>query len=117
MGPGKEAVKGMVDGINSFPELQSKLKNWEKVAAYKLDGEDGPFYVIHKADGTCEMHDGEPEKANFTFIGPSEIWGKIATGEEDAQKAFFAKKYKIEGDVMGTMKLLPIIKKLVELQK
>jgi hypothetical protein len=32
------------------------------------------------------------------------------TGEEDAQKAYFAKKYKIEGDVMGTMKLIPIIK-------
>ncbi|MHA2281985.1 MAG: SCP2 sterol-binding domain-containing protein [Promethearchaeota archaeon] len=114
MGPGREAVEMMVEGINSSEELQTKLKNWSKVAGYVLEGDD-PFHVVHNADGTCELKEGKPEKANFTFIAPGELWSKIAAGEEDAQKAFFAKKYKIEGDVMGTMKLLPIIKKLQDM--
>ncbi|UCG01224.1 MAG: SCP2 sterol-binding domain-containing protein [Candidatus Heimdallarchaeota archaeon] len=112
MGAGKDAVVEFVNAINANDEVKGMLKNWVKNACYKLEGEDGPFWVEHKADGSAEFHDGEPDKAHFTFIGPTQIWADISTGKEDAQKAFFAKKYKIEGDVMGTMKLLPVIKKL-----
>ena len=112
MGAGKVAVEEFVKAINANEEVKNMLKNWEKFAKYDLEGEDGPFYVHHKADGSAEFHEGSPEKAHFTFIGPTQIWADIAQGKKDAQKAFFAKEYKIEGDVMGTMKLLPVIKKL-----
>ncbi|MHA2156249.1 MAG: SCP2 sterol-binding domain-containing protein [Candidatus Hodarchaeales archaeon] len=105
---GTEKIKEFVDAINGRDDVKAKLKNWTKIAGYNVDGED--CYVQHNADGTCEFFDGKPEKANFTMIGTSEIFEKMFTGEEDAQKAYFAKKYKIEGDVMGTMKLIPIIK-------
>ena len=112
MGAGKDAVKEFVKAVNANDEVKGMLKNWVKFAAYDLEGEDGPFYVEHKADGSAEFHEGSPEKANFTFKGPTDVWADISAGKKDAQKAFFAKEYKIEGDVMGTMKLLPVIKKL-----
>ncbi|MFW9854320.1 MAG: SCP2 sterol-binding domain-containing protein [Candidatus Thorarchaeota archaeon] len=112
MGIGKDTVIEFVNSINNSEEIRGMLKNWEKVAMYKLDGEDGPFHVLHKADGSAEFVEGSHEKPSFTIVGPGQIWADIAAGKEDAQKAFFAKKYKIEGDVMGTMKLLPVIKKL-----
>jgi len=112
MGSGKDAVKEFVNAINASDEAKNMLKNWEKCAMYDLEGEDGPFHVLHKADGSAEFVDGAHDKPNFTFKGPTQVWADIATGKEDAQKAFFAKKYKIDGDVMGTMKLLPVIKKL-----
>ena len=105
---GTEKIKEFCEQINSMPEVQAKLKNWVKVAGYTVDGED--CYIEHQADGTCVFHEGKPEKANFTMIGTSEIFEKMFTGEEDAQKAYFAKKYQITGDVMGTMKLIPIMK-------
>ena len=112
MGAGKDADVEFVKAINANDEVKTMLKNWEKVAMYDLEGEDGPFHVLHKADGSAEFVDGPHDKPNFTFIGPTQIWADISSGKEDAQKAFFAKKYKIDGDVMGTMKLLPVIKKL-----
>lgn len=111
MGVGKDTVVQFVENINANEEIKGMLKNWVKTAAYELDGEE-PFYIEHKADGSAEFHEGKPEKASFTIKGPGEVWAQIASGEKDAQKAFFAKEYKIEGDVMGTMKLLPVIKKL-----
>ncbi|MFX0171724.1 MAG: SCP2 sterol-binding domain-containing protein [Candidatus Hodarchaeota archaeon] len=111
MGIGRDTVKQFVENINASEEIKGMLKNWVKTAAYELDGEES-FYIEHKADGSAEFHEGKPEKASFTIKGPGEVWAKIASGEKDAQKAFFAKEYKIEGDVMGTMKLLPVIKKL-----
>ncbi|MFX1536688.1 MAG: SCP2 sterol-binding domain-containing protein [Promethearchaeota archaeon] len=110
MGEAKDMMKEMSDAINASEDLKGMLKNWTKIAAYELEGEE-PFYVEHKADGSCEFHEGKPEKASFTFIAPSDLWVKILKGEEDAQKAFFAKKYKITGDVMATMKLNTVLKK------
>jgi putative sterol carrier protein len=111
MGVGKDTVIEFVNQINSNEEVKGMLKNWVKVAMYKLEGED-EFHVLHKEDGSAEFVEGAHEKPNFTIIGPGQIWADIASGKEDAQKACFAKKYKIDGDVMGTMKLLPVIKKL-----
>ncbi len=108
---GIEKVKEFSDKINGNEEVKNMLKNWTKIAGYTIDGED--CYIEHKADGSCEFHEGKPEKANFTMIMSSEIYDKMNSGELDAQKAFFAKQYKIDGDVMGTMKLLPVIKKLI----
>ena len=105
---GIEKIKEFAEQINSRDDVKAKLKNWVKVAGYTVDGED--CYVEHQADGSCVFHEGKPEKASFTMIGTSEIFEKMFTGEEDAQKAYFAKKYQITGDVMGTMKLIPIIK-------
>ncbi|MHA1996342.1 MAG: SCP2 sterol-binding domain-containing protein [Candidatus Hodarchaeales archaeon] len=87
---GTEKIKEFVDAINGRDDVKAKLKNWAKIAGYNVDGED--CYVQHNADGTCEFFDGKPEKANFTMIGTSEIFEKMFTGEEDAQKAYFAKK-------------------------
>jgi putative sterol carrier protein len=108
---GIEKVKEFADKINGNEEVIKMLKNWTKIAGYTIDDVD--CYIEHKADGTCEFHEGKPEKANFTMVMTSEVYDKMFTGELDAQKAFFAKQYKINGDVMGTMKLLPVIKKLV----
>lgn len=105
-----EKVKAFADAINANEEIKNMLKNWNKVAGYEIDGEN--CYIVHKADGSCEFHEGKPEKANFTMKGPSDVMEKMLTGELDAQKAFFAKQYAIDGDVMGTMKLLPVLKKL-----
>jgi putative sterol carrier protein len=105
---GIENIKEFADAINAREDVKAKLKNWTKVAGYTVDGED--CYIVHNADGSCEYHAGKPEKPNFTMIGSTEIFQAMFTGEEDAQKAYFAKKYQITGDVMGTMKLIPIIK-------
>lgn len=114
MGIGKEAVKMMVVGINNNKEVQEILKNWNRIAAYDLEGEEGIFHVIFNTDGTAEFKEGAPGKASFTFKCTSELWGEISSGEKDGQKEFFAKNLKIEGDVMSTMKLTLIGKKLLE---
>lgn len=112
MGVGKEAVKQMVEMVNGNEEVQGMLKNWNKIANYDLEGEDGPFHVIFSPDGKAEFHEGAPEKPSFTFKCPTELWEQITTGEKDGQKEFFAKNLKIEGDVMATMKFTQIQKKL-----
>ena len=111
MGPGKEAVKTMVELINGEEKAQAFLKNWNKVAAYDLEGEDGVFHVVFNPDGTAVFNDGAPEKASFTFKCTSELWSEVASGQKDGQKEFFAKNLKIEGDVMSTMKLTQLSKK------
>ena len=115
MGAGKDATMMFVEMINKSEEAQSMLKNWNKVAAYDLEGEDGPFHVVFNADGTAEFKEGAPEKANFTFKASTELWGEIQTGQKDAQKEFMAQKFKVEGDVMSTMKLVGVGRKLLEL--
>ncbi|MFQ5976977.1 MAG: SCP2 sterol-binding domain-containing protein [Candidatus Heimdallarchaeota archaeon] len=112
MGPGKDATKQFVDAINENEEVQEMLKNWTKVAAYDLEGEDETFHIIFKADGTAEFKEGAPESPSFTFKAPTDLWAEIQLGKKDAQKEFFAKSFKIEGDVMATMKLTQIGSKL-----
>jgi len=114
LGIGKEAVKMMVVGINNNKEVQEMLKNWNKIAAYDLEGEEGIFHVIFNTDGTAEFKEGAIEKVSFTFKCSSKLWAEISSGEKDGQKEFFAKNLKIEGDVMSTMKLTLIGKKLLE---
>ncbi|MHA2304433.1 MAG: SCP2 sterol-binding domain-containing protein [Candidatus Hodarchaeales archaeon] len=114
MGPGKEAVKQMVELINQTEEAQTFLKNWNKVGAYDLAGEDGVFHVIFNADGTAEFKEGTPEKPSFTFQCPTELWAQISSGEKDGQKEFFAKNLKITGDIMSTMKFTQMQKKFLE---
>jgi putative sterol carrier protein len=111
LGPGKEAVEQMVELVNQSPEGQAFLKNWNKIAAYDLEGEDGVFHVIFNADGTAEFKEGAPEKASFTFKCTTELWAQISSGEKDGQKEFFAKNLKIDGDVMATMKFTQLQKK------
>ncbi|MFW9903745.1 MAG: SCP2 sterol-binding domain-containing protein [Candidatus Thorarchaeota archaeon] len=110
---GKEVVKMMVEGINVIEEVHEMLKNRNRVAAYDLESEDGIFQVIFNLDGTAEFKEGAPEKASFTFKCSTEIWVQISSGEKDGQKEFFAKNLKIEGDVMMTIKLTQIGKKLL----
>ena len=45
MGAGKDAVVEFVKAINANDEVKGMLKNWVKNACYKLEGEDGPFWV------------------------------------------------------------------------
>ena len=100
MGIGKEAVKMMVEGINVNEEVQGMLKNWNKVAAYDLEGEDGIFHAIFNMEGNAEFKEGAPEKASFTFKCTTELWAQISSGEKDGQKEFFAKNLKICGSVL-----------------
>lgn len=114
MGLGKDVTKQFVEIINGNKAAQEMLKNWNKVAAYDLEGEDEIFHVIFNPDGSAEFKDGAPEKASFTFKCSTDLWAKIQSGEVDGQKEFFAKRLIIEGDVMATMKLTQIGKKLQE---
>jgi putative sterol carrier protein len=113
MGPGKDATKEFVEAINGNTEAQEMLKNWTKVAAYDLEGEDGIFHVIFKADGTAEFKDGAPENPSFTFKATSELMAEVLKGEKDAQKEFFAKRLQVTGDVMATLKLVQVGQKLL----
>ncbi|MFX0116631.1 MAG: SCP2 sterol-binding domain-containing protein [Candidatus Hodarchaeota archaeon] len=114
MGPGKDATKEFAEAINNNAEVQEMLKNWNKVAAYDLEGEDGIFQIIFHSDGTAEFKDEAPENPSFTFKATTQLWADIQLGKKDGQKEFFAKNLKIEGDVMATMKLTQIGKKLLE---
>ncbi|MFX0092349.1 MAG: SCP2 sterol-binding domain-containing protein [Candidatus Hodarchaeota archaeon] len=115
MGVGKDAMKEVVKTINANESIKDLFKNWTKIAAYDLEGEDGPFHIIHKADGSCEFKEGAPDKASFTFKTTTELWAQIVKGEKNAQKEFFAKNLKVEGDVMATLKLNEALKKAGEM--
>ncbi len=114
MGSGKDAVINTVELINKTEEAQTFLKNWNKIAAYDFEGEDGVFHVIFNADGTAEFKEGAAEKPSFTFQCPTELWAQISSGEKDGQKEFFAKNLKITGDIMSTMKFTQMQKKFLE---
>lgn len=110
MGLGKETMQAVVDGLNGSEDLKKMMKNWKKVAQYKLDDE--TFHLIHDADGSVTMNDGEHEKPSFTIIATAQLMKEIVDGEKDAQKEFFAKRYEVKGDVMATMKLVSLLKKM-----
>jgi putative sterol carrier protein len=78
------------------------MAGWNKVVQFIIEGEDD-FYIAFE-DGKATFHDGKHEKPNVTLKGPEEIFYKMLTRELDQTRAYFAKKYTIEGSMADAMK-------------
>lgn len=65
----------------------------------------GKQYALLVKDGTCELQEGENEKADCTLVMDSETLEGIVSGETDGMQAFMGGKLKVEGNMMLSMKL------------
>ncbi len=104
MGRVAEGWKTFVELANSIEEAKKLMQGWDKVIQFVVDGEDTPEFYIEIKGGQATFNVGKHEKPNFTMKGGEEIMWKLLTREEDATRAFMAKKYTIEGSLADAMK-------------
>lgn len=80
------------------------MTGWDKVVQFVVDGEDVPEFYVEIKGGVVSFHEGKHPSPAFTMKGPEEIMWKLLTREEDATRAFMAKKYTIVGSLADAMK-------------
>ena len=77
---------------------------------FHVSGEEPGDYYVHIEDGRCAFHEGVSKSPKATINTPSEVWIAIARGELDGRKAFFERKFTLEGDLMLLLQLRNMFK-------
>lgn len=104
MGRVSEGWKVFCELANESEEAKKLMAGWGKVVQFVVDGETPPEFYIDCAGGAASFSEGKHASPSFTMKGSAEIMGKLLTREEDATKAYMAKKYTIEGSLADAMK-------------
>ena len=102
MGRVIEGYKVMVKRANEVAEAKSLMVGWNKVIQFTVEGE-GEFY-IRIENGTASFHEGKHEKPDVNLKGSEDTFYKMLTRELDATKAYFTRKYVVEGSMADAMK-------------
>lgn len=89
--------------VDQLPEVRS----WRKVYQFVLE-DDGEFY-IEISEGQLKVVEGRHPSPIATLTTTSEVLKRILSGEEDAMKAFMAKRLRITGNVLDTVNLKKLI--------
>ncbi len=89
--------------LDQLPEVRS----WRKVYQVVLE-DDGEFY-IEISEGQLKVVEGRHPSPIATLTTTTEVLKRILSGEEDAMKAFMAKRLKITGNVLDTVNLKKLI--------
>jgi putative sterol carrier protein len=77
---------------------------------FHVTGKEPGDYYLHIEDGKCIFHEGVSKSPKATINTPSEVWIAIARGELDGRKAFFERKFTLEGDLMLLLQLRNMFK-------
>ncbi len=84
-----------------------EVRTWRKVYQFVL--EDGGEFYIEISEGQIKVVEGRHPSPIATLTTTSEVLNRILNGEEDAMKAFMAKRLKITGNVLDTVNLKKLI--------
>ncbi len=102
MGRVVDGYREFVKLANNTPKAKEQMEGWDKVVQFIIEGEED-FY-IKTEEGKASFHIGEHESPDVTLKGPEEVFYKMLTRELDMTKAYFARKYRIEGSMGAAMK-------------
>lgn len=102
MGRVTEGYRAVVKRTNEVAEAKSLMVGWNKIIQFVVEGE-GEFYIKFE-NGAASFYEGKHEKPDVTLKGSEETFYKMLTRELDATKAYFTRKYIIEGSMTDAMK-------------
>lgn len=102
MGRVMEGYKQLVKKANEIPEIKEMMTGWNKIIQFDVEGE-GDFFIKFE-NGVASFHIGRNDNPDVTLKGSEEVFYKMLSGELDPTKAFFARKYKIEGSMGDAIK-------------
>jgi putative sterol carrier protein len=113
LGKVADGWKKAVEIANSMPKAQELLKSWgNKAVQFVVEGEDPREFYVEAKDGVASFHVGKHPSPAFTMIGNADIMWKLLTREEDAVKAFMAKKYQVQGSLGESIKFRKILEEV-----
>ncbi|KAK8089903.1 hypothetical protein PG997_004864 [Apiospora hydei] len=111
--PSSAAFEAINSALNSSEaDKKDAIKQGNAVFAFTLKnkaGETDSWHIDLKEKGTVEK--GLGDKPTVTLMLSDEDFGKLVTGQGNAQRLFMSGKLKIKGDVMKATKMEPILKK------
>ncbi|KAK7952272.1 uncharacterized protein PG986_008000 [Apiospora aurea] len=111
--PSSAAFEAINSALNSSEaDKKDAIKQGNAVFAFTLKnkaGETDSWHIDLKEKGTVEK--GLGNKPTVTLMLSDEDFGKLVTGQGNAQRLFMSGKLKIKGDVMKATKMEPILKK------
>jgi putative sterol carrier protein len=85
--------------------MPEKAAGVNAVIQYKLTGNQPGDYIIHIADGACQVEEGQAENPTMTLTADGEYFRDVLLGKEDGMKGFMMGKLKLAGDLNLAMKL------------
>jgi putative sterol carrier protein len=91
-------IAELFEGMSRFAN-EAALQGVNKTIQWELSGEEPGNYYVVVQDGTLTTHEGQAENPDATIRAPSELWKRIATGQENGAVAFMSGKLKAEGDL------------------
>ncbi len=100
-----EDFRVLLENMASTFDLSKVSKDFRADIQFLVSGDEPGNYFFHVEDGKCILHDGIAESPKITIKTPSEVWRAISTGELNVQKAFFGKKFTVEGNLMLMLSL------------
>ncbi|MEM2866256.1 MAG: SCP2 sterol-binding domain-containing protein [Candidatus Hadarchaeales archaeon] len=104
MGEVAEGWKMFAELANQNEGAKKLMQGWDKVVQFVVDGEDVKEFYLEFKGGQVTFNVGKHPSPAFTMIGNKDIMWKLLTREEDATRAFMAKKYSIQGSLADAMK-------------
>ncbi|KAK3945994.1 fatty acid-binding protein [Diplogelasinospora grovesii] len=111
--PASAAFDVINEALNSSEaDRKDAIKQGNAVFAFTLKnsaGETESWHIDLKIKGAVGK--GLGEKPNVTLTLSDDDFGKLVTGNANAQRLFMSGKLKIKGDIMKATKLDPILKK------
>jgi len=90
--------------------LPEKAAGVNATIQYKLTGDQAGDYIIHIADGKCNVEEGVAENPVMTLTADGEYFRDVLLGKEDGMKGFMMGKLKLAGDLNLAMKLTSFFK-------
>ncbi|KAI0849289.1 sterol-binding-like protein [Daldinia vernicosa] len=110
--PSSGAFEAINEALQGEADRKDAIKQGNAIFAFNIKnkaGETESWHIDLKETGTVGK--GLGEKPTVTLSLSDEDFGKLVTGQANAQRLFMSGKLKIKGDVMKATKLQPILAK------
>ena len=75
----------------------------DKTIQFEFSGEDAGSYYLTVRDGAVTTGEGQADDPNVTINSDSELWKRIATGQENGAVAFMMRKFTANGELLVLM--------------
>jgi len=113
LGKVADGWKKVAEIANTMEAAKQALKAWgNKAVQFVVEGEDPKEFYLEAKDGVVSFHVGRHPSPAFTMVGNADIMWKLLTREEDAVKAFMAKKYTVQGSLAESIKFRKILEEV-----
>ncbi|RMZ67339.1 fatty acid-binding [Pyrenophora seminiperda CCB06] len=111
--PSSAAFDEISRSLSSEADRKDAIKQAKAIFAFTLknNGAQETWYIDLKETGTVGKGAGPNGKADVTLTMNDADFGKLVSGQANAQKMFMSGKLKVKGDIMRATKIEAIIKK------